>query len=237
MAYTLDGLRTLARQFVRNASDPTNYSDSHLDAALMLAGEDWVTRVKPRTLATLTLTANAQTMGNMPTAWRPEYHLAATLLSPDSTPVDPNIVFTDYSEIRRQMWIYGGTSSMPTGAPTMFAFPNNGSTGGVVWPIPNASYSMLLWYWTAFPTWTAGGTASVDFSTIPDEQLRIIATDGVESKLQATEPQNRVLAVEAAQRFENAIWRIKARNAGGRGGQQSFKDDVEDRDTERTILV
>lgn len=237
MGYTLDGLRTLARQFVRNAADPTNYSDSHLDAALMLAGEDWVRVVKPRTLATITLTANAQTMGNMPTAWRPEYHLGHTLLSPNSTPCNPNIVFADYNEIQRQWWLDGGTSSKPTGAPTMFAFPDNSSTNGVVYPIPNASYSMLLWYWSPFPSWTAGGTASVDFSAIPDEQLRIIATDGVESKLQATEPQNRVLAVEAAQRFENAMWRIKARNPGGRGGQQSYKDDVDNPYREREIMV
>jgi hypothetical protein len=225
MGYKLADLRTLSRQFVRNAMDSTMYSDSHLDTALMMAGDEWCRDVRQKTLGSITLPAASATMPSMPAAWRPEYHLNAMLLSTDGTPLIPDIAFTDYEEVLRQQVFDGSNtnSHLTTGTPRMFGFPQSATTGGILNVCCAASYNMYLWYYSPFPTWTAGGTISdSSFSFIPDEQLRIIATDGVEAKLQCNEPQNLTIAANAQLRFNNYKVSILSRNAGGRGGQVSY---------------
>lgn len=232
MALALSDLRTLARQFTRIGNDYGMYPDTFVDNALMLAAEDWVRVVKPsRTLSTLTLTAGANTMGSMPTAWKPEYQLKQTVVHATTT-VNPDFHFADYNDVLMTQLNAGGTNA-PTGVPKIFGFRDQST--GIFYPTADLTYTAYFWWWNPAPTWTAGGTAS-GLDVIPDEQWRIICSDGVTSKLQSKEPQSRVIAEEARQRFEAKMWQFKGRNAGGRGPQISVRDDPDvDYATERII--
>lgn len=234
MGYSLSDLRTLSRQFVRNANDSSMYPDTAVDNALMMAGEEWCRLVKPRTLGTITLTAGSSFIATVPADWLPELQRAATVVDVASTGfVTPDIHFADYNDVLRSYRevnailsnsTANATAASFTGKPCLFGFPANSTSGGIVSPIPDQPYPILVWYEVPFPTWTAGGTQA-NFSTMTDAALRIIATNGVEWKLHEHEPENMAIAEQARQRFTEEMWRFKSRDTGGRGGQISYRDD------------
>ncbi len=230
MGYAIQDLRDLTRQFVRQAADSTMYSNVQVDNAIMLAADEWMRITSAsRTLGTMNMTAGTATLGVVPTAWAPEFHMKAYLTFAGAL-VNPEVAFIDYDQALLFQQQLGTSSSFTQGIPKYFAFGDGGTTTtftptlSIVVPTPDQAYTLNLWYWQRFTSWTAGGTCN-SFN-LPDEQLRIIATDGCESIIQANEPDNAARAAAAGVRFLNKANDIKNRNAGGRSGNVSYKDDA-----------
>ena len=201
------------------------YSPENLDNALMLAGNEWVRVVKPvKTLTTLTLTPGSNAMPTVDANWKPQYQLQQTLMLSGKI-LNPNFVITDYNAVLYQQFLQGGDSTTNSGRPSMAGYPDNGSGNtGICFPTPDKAYTLTFWWWVGFPSWTAGGSGP-SFASFPDEQLRIIATDGVESYLQANEKGNQDIAAAARVRFREKMQEFLALGTGGRGAQVSYRDD------------
>lgn len=224
MGYAIADLRSFARNFVRNAVDSSTYSDSNIDRALQCAMDEWCRLTQtPKTLGSLTLTAGSNALPASVANWAPEFHLKSTLLLA-GTVVRPDISFTDYNAVLMQQFITGSSSTY-TGAPLMYGYQSNGTASGtgICWPTPDKAYNIFQWFREQPTTWTIGGSCS-SFN-LPDEALRVIATDGCEAFLQYTEPQNAQLAQVALTRFNQKANQFRSRNAGGRSGQVVTKDD------------
>ncbi len=218
MAYGVIDLRGFARQFVRQAADSSMYSDTQIDRALQLAGDEWmrITHAK-KTTGTQTLTAGSNVLPTIPTGWAPEYAIQQYLTLAGEI-VAPNIEFVDYIEVLQQRKRLGN----PSGQPQFIGYADLDTTGECT-PTPNAAFVLHWWYWQPFTNWTPGGICT-SFN-LPDEHLRIIATDGAEAFLQTNEKDNAGVAAAALERFQRKARAIRGRMAGGRGGSVMLRDD------------
>jgi hypothetical protein len=103
--------------------------------------------------------------------------------------------------------------------PRMMGFLDRAS--GMVWPIPDADYTLEIWYVAPFTRWTAGETPSPNQFNLPDEQLRIICRFGAPGYLQLGEKDNTSMAQANLAEMRSQAKVFAMRNVGGRGGQVS----------------
>ena len=245
MGMALTDLRQLARFFCRNAGDSSAYSDSNIDLALQLAADEWCRIVRvPRTVGSLTLTAGSNALPAAVSAnWSPEFHIGTSLYLAGQL-VNPNMDFTDYNTVAREAWIHGDNGTISSNAstsclsaPRMYGYLQNSTAAnvGICFPTPDQPYVMFQEFRDQFTSWVSGGTCS-GFN-LPDEHLRVIATDGACAYLQQNEPKNAAIAAAARVRFENKAHQIKGRDSGGRNGNVSIRDDPDDFRHSSRILV
>ncbi len=220
MGYNSVDLEAFTRQFVRQCQDASMYSVAQVHRSWQLAADEWMRLTHAtKTAGSLTLTANSAVFPAPPAGWLAEYALEQYIVKAGAL-VQPEFVFMDYPNVLRKQYEYQNQ----TGVPKYFGYPDNAtSSTGICTPTPNAAMTVYFWYWQPFTSWVAGQTCS-SFN-LPDEQLRIIATDGAEAFIQSNEKPNLEVSAAALLRFRERARQIKGRAAGGRGGTESEKDD------------
>ncbi len=127
MAYGVIDLRGFARQFVRQAADSSMYSDTQLDRALQLAGDEWmrITHAKKAT-GTQTLTPSSNVLPAIPSGWLPEYAIQQYLTLAGEI-IFPEVEFVDYAEVLRQRKVTGN----PSGQPRFVGYADLDTTGEI----------------------------------------------------------------------------------------------------------
>jgi hypothetical protein len=230
VAYAVQDLRDQVRRFARNALDSSVYPDQQIDGCLQLAGDEWVRLTRgSRVLVALTLTSGSNALPAIPADCSPDRVLQVFLLL-NGQIIDPEFEFTSYEEIQRDQYLRRGLidpSVIGTaGQPKKMAFIDRSS--GIVWPTPQNAYTIELWYSQPFTSWTAGGTPSPNAFNLSDEYLRVIARYGAPGHLQLNEKANGVIAQGALAEFRSQAKKVRAANAGGRGGQTSTRVDPRD---------
>jgi hypothetical protein len=218
MSYNSVELEDFTRQFVRQAQSSDMYSRAQVHRAWQLAADEWMRLTHAtKTAGTVTLTANSAVMPVAPTGWKPEYAIEQYVIRAGVL-VNPDFTFLDYPNVLRKQYEYQNQ----TGTPQYFAYPDL-TNAGICTPTPNYAFTVYFWYWQPFTSWVAGlNCASFN---LPDEHLRIIATDGAEAFMQPNEKANSDLAAAALMRFRERARQIKGRMAGGRGGNEMERDD------------
>lgn len=220
MSLTVAGMRTLVRQFARNAVDSSAYNNTSVDNAIMLPGDEWC-RITRATKASsdMPLSIGAQSFV-APNGFLPEYFLDA-LLFLSGKPVMPLLLNVPYEEVLAAMARQGPNN---VGTPRLLAFDT--AATAMLFPLPDAVYTVRMRWWKPFTSWTAGdetsGTTGLTFN-LPDDHLKIIAAYGARYYLQKNEPENAAGCEKDYAHFLAEAAQFAQRNAGGLGGSVSLK--------------
>lgn len=179
---SLTTARLWARQFARNAGSSTEYSNTDVDHALIVVGEQFarVTRCV-RAAGSVALAAHSAVADfSGLTAFRPERILTAHILTKQC-----ELEITDWQHLYKKQ-----IECASEGAPRVLAFET--WTTANVWPTPNVDLSLRIQYWQPFTNWTPGmaGDAAISFN-LPDDYMTQILTYGVPATLQHNEPEHR----------------------------------------------
>ena len=163
--------RQAVRVYARNARNPTGYTDQMIDYAIALAMDEANRIAKPvRTLSTMTLTPNSQTLPALAANCQPEFIIQAyvTLPSNPTAIINPDIMLTAIDNLLYQQWL--GTGLFPwsnylppqtfvngqsVGQPIFFGFTDSAGDG-LCWPIPDQAYVLNYWWYQQPTQWSAG---------------------------------------------------------------------------------
>lgn len=207
---TIAEARTLVRQFARNAGDSTMYADADVDRAMQWIGNQFcrVTRcIKLRTGAALS-SGDVSVSAFIPCA--PERVLSANVLADTAEAVPTPVSIVSWDEL------IDLRADGATGVPTHMAFELatliDGEGVASIYPTADANYTLYVYYWDLFSSWTAGvsGSGSAVDLNLPDDYLLQFLPCGATWRLQFNEPEHkygadaRVEYYEAEKRFMGA---------------------------------
>jgi hypothetical protein len=181
-----------------NASgDNSVFTNADYDRAILYVGNRFcrVTRyLQNRSL--LSLTADSSALPAFPTGFAPERTIRAWIGT------KPALKVTDYQAI-----LDSHENSPATGHPQAMGF--SGRTSGMVWPTPDANYTLNLLWWRSFNTFTVNTASpgSITFD-LPDEVMCQILPTGAAAWLRFANPEavkasagwQEYLAIEAGYR-------------------------------------
>lgn len=207
---------TEAISYVRNfclTAGESTYSAQKVAQAIMTVGDDFVAMTRAtRTKSQITLSDGVYEIGSFPDSmedFAPEQAMEAWI--DGSYPVK----IVDFHEIvdRRA----GGDQSAQ---PRLIAFDS--ATTAALWPTPDQAYTLDLFWWAPFTSWsTSSGDSDTTYETVtlnlPDRYMRNVLVLGVTGMLQKPEPQYADLA--EARYKEYVKWRDVLRGGGNLGAK------------------
>ncbi len=213
---TLTAARAWVRQFARSGAASSQYSDTDIDHAIMVVGEQFARITKcARAAETVALAAHSAVADvSGLTLFRPERIMDANILTKEC-PVE----IVDWQHLyQRQI------ECTSEGTPELLAFET--WTTANVWPTPNVALSLRLRWWQPFTSWTAGTAedASITFN-LPDDFMTQILTYGVTATLQHNEPSHK-FASESWQKY--LAFEQKMMGAGNLGAKVVIRSSVRD---------
>lgn len=189
------------------------YSDADVDRSIQWAGNDFVEHSHyTKTTSTMAISDGSTALPAFPTGFRPERLLSAYIVAEGKT-----LDVRPYEELVELIDQEAGE-----GVPTKIAFTT--LTTGVVYPIPDAAYTLAVRFWEPFTDWTAGGTPSPNSFNLPDDVLRVVLMTGAVARLQANEPEHGYAAERMA---EYIAYRTRMTQVGKLGVRVNDRDMLE----------
>lgn len=223
-ALTLADLQTITRYSARNAGDSSGYPPEQVDLAIQASADEFlrITRATRR-LDTIALTIGSATVPAFPDNFLPDRAIE-TYLTLSGNIIKPGISFTTIENVlsgqQQGGCVPAGATpptSPPTGQPTLIGFEDRSTA--ILNRLPDKAYTLNVYWWEPFTSWTAGsGSSSLTFN-LSDEALRIVAGAGAAYFLQRMEPANAGLAAAAHVAFIAEAKKYAGRGGGGRGAQ------------------
>lgn len=146
---TLASARDYVRQWLRGESGVA-FNAREIDRAMMTQGDDLIRRSRVGVqLSSLTLTANDEALPAFPSGFRPDRFMSAWLIDSSGIPL-PQLNVISHVELRERQYQHGTSASRPE----YIAFSTH--TAGVLYPKPDAAYTMKLEWLPFFDSWTEG---------------------------------------------------------------------------------
>ncbi len=217
---TLTLARDIAAQAViRDGSyDPTNAANvKRLDYAIQAAGQEFMNRVRcDRTIdKTLSMTTGVQTIDySSVTGLKPENFLFAEIIDDtDSLPRRYRIIPIAYDDMAQltlrpsllyQSYVWAALNpNKQLGWPAFLSF-NDDRVTLWLYPAPQSTKSIWLYYWHPFVSWTAGGSPTGIILNIPDDLVYEFLYKGVAYYYDIAEsPASDQYGAKAKQRKQN----------------------------------
>ncbi len=196
MALNITTARDWIRDYARNAGDVTDYLPARIDRALQYIGGEFVrfSRCTRQTnSATLAInTAGFSTTGSGFTNFRPEYLIGdPKLWVVSGTTFVAEVEVVSLAEIYDLQLNHAQTAAPQTGlSKAAFTLNYASGSGGLIYPTPDAGYSLYFMWSPPFSAWTPGTTPTPDSFNIPDEYLQPLLTLFVPRALQHNEPEH-----------------------------------------------
>jgi hypothetical protein len=181
---TLADARAIVRQFAKNAGDATAYSAAEIDVAIQAVCDDFIAHtLATRTSDTADVTvAVADVDVSGITGFRPDRLIRAWLEDDDGKEY-PNLLSVADTETRDDR-----VADDTAGLPGKIAFPS--TDAAVLYPTPDAAYTLHVDYRAPLTTFTAGtGSPETVTLNIDDDYLRTVMMYGATAFLQANHPE------------------------------------------------
>lgn len=226
---------------IRNPGNSSQYTNTILDTQLQAVCNDFIMRTNggaTRTVGDLSLAAASATLPSLSglVGFRPEYIRRAYITDAPAFPQNggepPTLHLTGFDEVSDLL-----TNGGAVGLPRLLAFES--LTAGVVYPTPDAAYTLRLAWTPPFTNWTIGTADGPTLATelnIPMEYLQGVLRWGGVYFLQSGEPENQKVMAVYWQNYLNFVETTKSRGVGTLGKQVSYRSDPRGRIRGRSII-
>lgn len=214
--------RTTARKIIRAATDSggdtDRYSNTDVDVALLLVGNDFVARTGcTHQLDQVAIVAATATVDfSALTGFRDEFLEEASVVESDDYAagnVENGLRIVAWADLRLQRGQFGTS----TGTPELLAFRT--TTLAHLWRIPSHAGSLDVWWRPPFTTIDPGTADDGATLNIPDDLITPVLVHGAALIVQMTDPE----AIEKALR--SGAYDRHVMQSAGRGGRapKSFR--------------
>jgi hypothetical protein len=181
--------RAMVRDYTRNGTDTSAYSDSSVDRAIASIGQRFCRKTQYLRLSTDIVSADGVVEG-MPVTFDP-----ANLISVVCAGVASPLTVVPWDELRER-----SIRRPLTGTPRAIAFRDR--TYASLYPTPADATTITMRYAGPFVTWTPGTASPNDVVlNLPNEILLEILPFGPPSLLMKAEPENAGLAARAWENY------------------------------------